>query len=125
MTSPSLSILQIYTIDYSFRDSVILIDDGEKEAVVDVPLMFFLICVFLRCLQADSWRVVSASDDKTLKVNHNSSFPCIKIFSFQNMNVANFVSSFDQNAKYCAFDCLCLSLHFIAFPLLILIPIPY
>ena len=30
--------------------------------------MQFCLCSLVRCLQTDSWRIVSAGDDKTLKV---------------------------------------------------------
>ena len=43
----------------------------------------------IRTLQADSWRVVSGADDKTIKVNHHKIFTPInsKRFSFHRFGI--------------------------------------
>jgi hypothetical protein len=40
--------------------------------------MFSIILILFRCLQVDSWRIVSGGDDKTLKVCININYLYIK-----------------------------------------------
>ena len=52
----------------SFSLNFVFFRDSQFYTLLFVSSEF--ISVFYRCLQADSWRVVSASDDRTLKVTN-------------------------------------------------------